>query len=100
MTWIDDLRGALRQHWRAALVPKRAARRFLASRAELSSLIDDRKNDPARAALRPAPPSWAAPPANGPQRRQRARERRIHYLANRLNSASQKVARDFDQSIT
>lgn len=96
MTKTGDPRSAVFQNWDAAAHLGRRPERAPATRADLERLQDDRKNDPARAELaHPAPP-WAAPDVDSDLRRRQARERRIHYLTNRLDAARQKIEQDFD----
>lgn len=68
------------------------------TRLELARLIDDRKNDPSVATLNHPRPSWMLDADDPVRRHIRIRERRIRYLENRLDGASQNFEREFDQN--
>ena len=71
--------------------------RGVATRAELDRLIADRKNDPPTTEHDHPAPSWVVVKTDPNLARQRMRERRIRYLMNRLDAATQRMEIEYDQ---
>ena len=72
--------------------------RGVATRAELERLIADRKNDPPTIEHDHPAPNWVNMTSDPNLARQRMRERRIRYLTNRLDGATQRMETGYDRS--
>lgn len=70
--------------------------RSIASRVELERLIDDRRNDPPVPELNHPKPSWMLDAEDPKRKHIRMRERRIRYLARRLDKATMEMEQEFD----
>ena len=72
--------------------------RGIATRAELERLIADRKNDPPTIEHDHPAPSWVVTKTDPNLSRKRIRERRIRYLTNRLDGATQRMETGYDRT--